>query len=194
VRENVKRVIEAAGRVQRGEADSKELEKAVDGLPAAHGAAAERLVYSDRMEDAVAEMHEGMRHFARDAGLKIGDESAERALLLGLLTMLEELVEAYACGGWRGRLEPYVAYWIEDGGWRGGRGRRVGRGGRLRGRFRLRRGCLGSGALATWPRLSALTCRLWRGLWLNTWIERVRVLPASGRWGGLCLRSSCGLF
>jgi hypothetical protein len=81
---------------------------------AAHGAAAERLVYSDRVEDAVAEMHEGMRHFARDAGLKIGDESAERALLLGLLTMLEEVVEWYARDGWRGRLEPYVAYWTED--------------------------------------------------------------------------------
>jgi hypothetical protein len=24
------------------------------------------------------------------------------------------LVEAYARGGWRGRLEPYVAYWTED--------------------------------------------------------------------------------
>jgi hypothetical protein len=28
--------------------------------------------------------------------------------------MPEELVEAYARGGWRGRLEPYVAYWTED--------------------------------------------------------------------------------
>ncbi len=28
--------------------------------------------------------------------------------------MPEELVEAYAKGGWRGRLEPYVAYWTED--------------------------------------------------------------------------------
>jgi hypothetical protein len=42
--------------------------------------------------------------------------------------MPEELVEAYAKGGWRGRLEPYVAYWTEDegageeggGGWLGG--------------------------------------------------------------------------
>jgi hypothetical protein len=28
--------------------------------------------------------------------------------------MPEELVEAYARGGWRGRLEPYVAYWTEN--------------------------------------------------------------------------------
>ncbi len=28
--------------------------------------------------------------------------------------MPEELVEAYAKGGWRGRLEPYTAYWTED--------------------------------------------------------------------------------
>jgi hypothetical protein len=28
--------------------------------------------------------------------------------------MPEELVEAYARGSWRGRLEPYVAYWTED--------------------------------------------------------------------------------
>jgi hypothetical protein len=28
--------------------------------------------------------------------------------------MPQELVEAYARGGWRGRLEPYVAYWTED--------------------------------------------------------------------------------
>jgi len=28
--------------------------------------------------------------------------------------MPEELAEAYAKGGWRGRLEPYVAYWTED--------------------------------------------------------------------------------
>jgi hypothetical protein len=82
---------------------------------AAYGAkAAERFVRSDRLEDAVAEMHEGMRHFARDTGLKIGREAAERALLLGLSTMPEEVVEWYARGGWRGRLEPYVAYWTED--------------------------------------------------------------------------------
>jgi hypothetical protein len=82
---------------------------------AAYGArAAERFVRSDRLEDAVAEMHEGMRHYARSSGLKIGREAAERALLLGLSTMPEELVEAYARGGWRGRLEPYVAYWTED--------------------------------------------------------------------------------
>ncbi len=55
-----------------------------------------------------------MRHFARDAGLKIGREAAERALLLGLSVVPEEVVEAYARGGWRGRLEPYVAYWTED--------------------------------------------------------------------------------
>jgi hypothetical protein len=29
-------------------------------------------------------MHEGMRHYARETGLKIGREAAERALLLGL--------------------------------------------------------------------------------------------------------------
>jgi hypothetical protein len=82
---------------------------------AAYGAkAAERFVRSDRLEDAVAEMHEGMRHFARDTGLRIGREAAERALLLGLSTMPEGVVEWYARGGWRGRLEPYVAYWTED--------------------------------------------------------------------------------
>ncbi len=82
---------------------------------AAYGAkAAERFVRNDRLEDAVAEMRRGMRHFARDTGLKIGREAAERALLLGLSTMPEEVVEAYAKGGWRGRLEPYVAYWTED--------------------------------------------------------------------------------
>jgi hypothetical protein len=71
-------------------------------------------VRSDRLEDAVAEMHKGMRHFARDTGLRVGREAAERALLLGLSVMPEEVVEAYARGGWRGRLEPYVAYWTED--------------------------------------------------------------------------------
>ncbi len=115
LRDYVKQVIETARRVQRGEADTKELEKAVDGLLAAYGArAAERFVRSDRLEDAVKEMHEGMRHFARDTGLKIGREAAERALLLGLSAMPEEVVETYARGGWRGRLEPYVAYWTED--------------------------------------------------------------------------------
>jgi hypothetical protein len=115
MREYVKQVVEAARRVQRGEASTEELEKAVDGLLAAYGAvAAERFVYSDRLEDAVAEMHEGMRHFARDTGLRIGREAAERALLLGLSVVPEELVEAYARGGWRGRLEPYTAYWTED--------------------------------------------------------------------------------
>jgi hypothetical protein len=82
---------------------------------AAYGArAAERFVRSDRLEDAVAEMHEGMRHYARNSGLKIGREAAERAFLLGLSTMPEDVVEWYARGGWRGRLEPYVAYWTED--------------------------------------------------------------------------------
>jgi len=28
--------------------------------------------------------------------------------------MLEDVVQWYARGGWRGRLEPYVAYWTED--------------------------------------------------------------------------------
>ncbi len=115
LRDYVKQVIEAARRVQRGEASTEELEKAVDGLLAAYGAkAAERFVRSERLEDAVAEMHEGMRHYAREAGLKIGREAAERALLLGLSTMPEEVVERYARDGWRGRLEPYVAYWTED--------------------------------------------------------------------------------
>ncbi len=115
MREYVKQVIKAARRVQRGEADTKELEKAVDGLLAAYGAkATERFVRSDRLEDAVAEMHEGMKHFARETGLRVGREAAEKALLLGLSTMTEEFVEAYAKGGWRGRLEPYVAYWTED--------------------------------------------------------------------------------
>jgi hypothetical protein len=82
---------------------------------AAYGArAAERFVRSDRLEDAVAEMHEGMRHYARNSGLKVGREAAERALLLGLSVMPEEVVEWYARDGWRGRLEPYVAYWTED--------------------------------------------------------------------------------
>jgi hypothetical protein len=115
MREYVKQVVEAARRVQRGEASTEELEKAVDGLLAAYGArAAERFVRSDRMEDVVAEMHEGMRHYARDTGLRVGREAAERALLLGLSTMPEEVVETYAKGGWRGRLEPYTAYWTED--------------------------------------------------------------------------------
>jgi hypothetical protein len=82
---------------------------------AAHGArAAERFVRSDKLEDAIAEMHEGMRHFARETGLKIGREAAERALLLGLSTMPEDVVQWYARDSWRGRLEPYVAYWTED--------------------------------------------------------------------------------
>jgi len=115
LRDYVKQVVETARKVQRGEASTDELTKAVDELFRAYGArAAERFVRSDRLEDAVAEMHEGMRHYARDTGLKIGREAAERALLLGLSTMPEELVEAYAKGGWRGRLEPYVAYWTED--------------------------------------------------------------------------------
>jgi hypothetical protein len=115
LRDYVKQVIEAARRVQRGEADTKELEKAVDSLLAAYGArAAERFVRSDRLEDAVDEMHEGMRHFARDTGLRVGREAAERALLLGLSVMPEDVVEWYARDGWRGRLEPYVAYWTED--------------------------------------------------------------------------------
>jgi hypothetical protein len=81
---------------------------------AAYGArAAERFVRSDRLEDAVDEMHEGMRHYARETGL-IGREAAERALLLGLSVMPEDVVERYARDGWRGRLEPYVAYWTED--------------------------------------------------------------------------------
>jgi hypothetical protein len=76
--------------------------------------AAERFVRSDRLEDAVDDMHKGMRHYARDTGLRIGREAAERALLLGLSVMPEDVVEWYARGGWRGRLEPYVAYWTED--------------------------------------------------------------------------------
>ncbi len=168
MREYVKQVIKAARRVQRGEADTKELEKAVDGLLAAYGAkATERFVRSDRLEDAVAEMHEGMRHYARDTCLRVGREAAEKALLLGLSTMPEELVEAYAKGGWRGRLEPYVAYWTEDEGLARRAGEWVGRCGRLRDRLRLRRGCLRSGAPATWPRLLALTCRRRRRLWLS---------------------------
>jgi hypothetical protein len=59
-------------------------------------------------------MYEGMRHYARDTGLRIGREAAERALLLGLSTMPEEVVEWYARDSWRGRMEPYVAYWTED--------------------------------------------------------------------------------
>jgi hypothetical protein len=115
LRDYVKLVIEAARRVQRGEASTEELQKAVDELFRAYGArAAERFVRSDRLEDAVGEMHEGMRRFARDTGLRVGREAAERAFLLGLSTMPEDVVEAYARGGWRGRLEPYVAYWTED--------------------------------------------------------------------------------
>jgi len=115
MRDYVKQVIETARRVQRGEASTEELQKAVDELLRAYGAvAAERFVHSDKLEDAVAEMHEGMRHYARDTGLRIGREAAERALLLGLSVMPEEVVEWYARGGWRGRLEPHVAYWTED--------------------------------------------------------------------------------
>jgi hypothetical protein len=115
MREYVKQVVETARKVQRGEASTEELEKAVDGLLAAYGArAAERFVRSDRLEEAIAEMREGMRHYARETGLRVGREAAERALLLGLSTMPEQLVEAYTRGGWRGRLEPYVAYWTED--------------------------------------------------------------------------------
>jgi polyhydroxyalkanoate synthesis regulator phasin len=73
MREYVKQVIEAARRVQRGETSTDELTKAVDELFRAYGAvAAERFVRSDRLEEAVAEMHEGMKHYAREAGLKIG--------------------------------------------------------------------------------------------------------------------------
>ncbi|MFZ8807847.1 MAG: hypothetical protein ACO2PN_07050, partial [Pyrobaculum sp.] len=115
LRDYVKQVIEAARRVQRGETSTEELEKAVDELFRAYGArAAERFVRSDRLEDAVAEMHEGMRHYARGAGLKVGREAAERTLLFGLSVMPEDVVEWYARDGWRGRLEPYVAYWTED--------------------------------------------------------------------------------
>ncbi|NAZ34988.1 MAG: hypothetical protein GU356_12050 [Pyrobaculum sp.] len=115
LRDYVKQVVEAARRVQRGEASTDELTKAVDELFRAYGAkAAERFVRSDRLEDAVDEMHEGMRHFARETGLRVGREAAERALLLGLSTMPEELVQWYARDSWRGRLEPYVAYWTED--------------------------------------------------------------------------------
>ncbi len=115
MREYVKQVIETARRVQRGETSTDELTKAVDELFRAYGAkAAERFVRSDRLEDAVEEMHEGMRHYARNSGLKIGREAAERALLFGLSVMPEDVVEWYARGGWRGRLEPYVAYWTED--------------------------------------------------------------------------------
>jgi hypothetical protein len=115
MREYVKQVVETARRAQRGEASTEELEKAVDELFSAYGAvAAERFVRSDRLDDAVEEMREGMRHYARDTGLRIRREAAERALLLGLSVMPEEVVEWYARGGWRGRLEPYVAYWTED--------------------------------------------------------------------------------
>ncbi len=115
LRDYVKQVVEAARRVQRGEASTDELTKAVDELFRAYGArAAERFVRSDKLEEAVAEMHEGMRHFAKGTGLKIGREAAERALLLGLSAMPEEVVERYARDGWRGRLEPYAAYWTED--------------------------------------------------------------------------------
>ncbi len=134
MREYVKQVVETARRVQRGEVSTDELTKAVDELFRAYGArAAERFVRSDRLEDAVKEMHEGMRHFARDTGLRIGREAAERALLLGLSTTPEEVVEAYAKGGWRGRLEPYIAYWTEDTEPARRAGERFGRCGRLSG-------------------------------------------------------------
>ncbi len=115
LRDYVKQVIETARRVQKGETSTEELEKAIDELFRAYGAkAAERFVRSDRLEDAVEEMHEGMRHYARNSGLKIRREAAERALLLGLSVMPEDVVEWYARGGWHGRLVPYVAYWTED--------------------------------------------------------------------------------
>jgi hypothetical protein len=113
--EHVKQVVEVSRRVQRGEASTDELARAVDGLLAAYGVrAAERFVESDRLEDAVGEMHEAMRRYARNSGLRIGREAAERALLLGLSAVPQEHVEAYMRGGWRGRIEPYVAYWTED--------------------------------------------------------------------------------
>jgi len=63
--ERVERVIEAARRVQRGEASTDELARAVDGLLAAYGVrAAERFVEGDRLEDAVggdARGHEALR-------------------------------------------------------------------------------------------------------------------------------------
>ena len=194
LRDYVKQVIEAARRVQRGEASTEELEKAVDGLLAAYGdKAAERFVRSDRLEDVVAEMHEGMRHFARGTCLKIGREAAERALLLGLSTMPEEVVEVYAKGGWRGRLEPYVAYWTED----EGLARRAGEAGwevrQIQRPVSFEEGCLRSGAPATWSRLLASICRLWRGLWLSVCMGRVRVLRGCAWWSGRCLRPTCGL-
>jgi flagellar biosynthesis/type III secretory pathway protein FliH len=113
--ERVKQAVEAARKVQRGEAPTDELARAVDALLAAYGArAAERFVESDRLEDAVGEMHEAMRRYARGSGLRMGREAAERALLLGLSAVPQEHVEAYMRGGWRGRIEPYVAYWTED--------------------------------------------------------------------------------
>ncbi|WP_143615323.1 hypothetical protein [Thermoproteus sp. CP80] len=113
--ERVRQAVEVARRVQRGEASTDELARAVDALLAAYGArAAERFVESDRLEDAVGEMHEAMRRYARNSGLRIGREAAERALLLGLSAVPQEHVEAYMRGGWRGRIEPYVAYWTED--------------------------------------------------------------------------------
>jgi hypothetical protein len=113
--ERVRQAVEAARKVQRGEASTDELARAMDGLLAAYGVrAAERFVVSDRLEDAVDELHEAMRRYARGSGLKIGREAAERALLLALSTVPGEHVEAYARGGWRGRIEPYVAYWTED--------------------------------------------------------------------------------
>jgi len=113
--ERVRQVVEAARRVQRGEAPTDELARAVDGLLAAYGArAAERFVESDKLEDAVGELHEAMRRYARGSGLRMGREAAERALLLALSTVPGEHIEAYMRGGWRGRIEPYVAYWTED--------------------------------------------------------------------------------
>ncbi|MDT7870456.1 MAG: hypothetical protein RQ839_09805, partial [Thermoproteus sp.] len=113
--ERVERVIEAARRVQRGEAPTDELARAVDALLAAYGTrAAERFVESDRLEDAVDELREAMRRYARNSGLRMGREAAERALLLGLSAVPQEHMEAYTRGGWRGRIEPYVAYWTED--------------------------------------------------------------------------------
>jgi hypothetical protein len=82
--------------------------------------------------------------------------------------MPEEVVEWYARGGWRGRLEPYVAYWTEDEELARRAGRPAGRFGRSRGLSPLRRASPRSGGRRMWLRLTASTSRLWRGLWLNT--------------------------
>jgi len=161
---------------------------------AAYGAkAAERFVRSDKLEDAVAEMHEGMRHFARDIGLRVGREAAERAFLLGLSTMPEDVVQWYARDGWRGRLEPYVAYWTED----EKLARRAGEAGwevrQIQRPVSFEEGVPKERRTGYVVAPFGFDLSAVEGLWRNWWTGLAMASPASDRRSGRCLRLSCGL-